>query len=90
MNLRENSFNVIWYSEFINGNPIFAVFLSRLYDNDFEYQKFPLPKICHTYPTMMKLDTVIPYLTFFHRKTATFAILRNTHIDCILIYNESL
>ena len=23
----------------------------------------PLPKICHTYPTMMKLSTVIPYLT---------------------------
>ena len=22
----------------------------------------PLPKICHTYPKMMKLDTVIPYL----------------------------
>ena len=22
----------------------------------------PLPKICHTYPTMMKLSTVIPYL----------------------------
>ena len=22
----------------------------------------PLPKINHTYPTMMKLDTVIPYL----------------------------
>ena len=22
----------------------------------------PLPKICHTYPTMMKLGTVIPYL----------------------------
>ena len=22
----------------------------------------PLPKICHTYPTTMKLDTVIPYL----------------------------
>ena len=22
----------------------------------------PLPKIPHTYPTMMKLDTVIPYL----------------------------
>ena len=22
----------------------------------------PLPKICHTYPTMRKLDTVIPYL----------------------------
>ena len=23
----------------------------------------PLPKICHIYPTMMKLGTVIPYLT---------------------------
>ena len=22
----------------------------------------PLSKICHTYPLMMKLDTVIPYL----------------------------
>ena len=22
----------------------------------------PLPKICHTYPTMMKLGSVIPYL----------------------------
>ena len=22
----------------------------------------PLPKICHTYPTMMKLGTAIPYL----------------------------
>ena len=21
----------------------------------------PLPKICHTYPTLMKLGTVIPY-----------------------------
>ena len=24
--------------------------------------KSPLPKICHTYPTMMKLGTVTPYL----------------------------
>ena len=24
--------------------------------------KAPLPKICHTYPTMMKLSTVIPFL----------------------------
>ena len=24
-------------------------------------QKCPLPKICHTYPTIMKLGTVIPY-----------------------------
>ena len=25
-------------------------------------KKAPLPKICHTYPTMMKFGTVIPYL----------------------------
>ena len=25
-------------------------------------KKDPLPKICHTYPTVMKLGTVIPYL----------------------------
>ena len=25
-------------------------------------KKAPLPKICHTYPTMRKLGTVIPYL----------------------------
>ena len=25
-------------------------------------KKGPLPKICHRYPTMMKLDRVIPYL----------------------------
>ena len=24
-------------------------------------QERPLPKICHTYPTVMKLGTVIPY-----------------------------
>ena len=24
--------------------------------------KGPLPKICHTYPTMVKLGTIIPYL----------------------------
>ena len=25
-------------------------------------QKGPLPEICHTYPTMMKLEIVIPHL----------------------------
>ena len=25
-------------------------------------QKGPLSKICHAYPTMMKIDTVLPYL----------------------------
>ena len=25
-------------------------------------QKAPLPKICHTFPTMMKLGTITPYL----------------------------
>ena len=26
------------------------------------FKKAPMPKMCHTYPTMMKLDTVMPYL----------------------------
>ena len=25
-------------------------------------QKVPLPKICYTYPTNMKFDTIIPYI----------------------------
>ena len=44
----------------------------------------------HGYPTMMKLGTVIPYLltsATFYRKSANFAISRNTCIDCILIRN---
>ena len=59
------------------------------------------PKICHTYPTKMKLDTVIPYLKkiqrrtlpsvlltsgFFHWKSTNFAISRNTDIIYILIH----
>ena len=40
-------------------------------------QKSPLPKTYHTYPTMMKLGTVIP----FYRKSANFAKSRNTDIN---------
>ena len=51
-----------------------------------------LPKICQTYPTIMKLGTIVPYLkkiqkhinhvthplasAFFHQKSATFVISR--------------
>ena len=31
-------------------------------------KRAPLPKICHTYPTMMKLGTVIPYLKKIKKK----------------------
>ena len=31
-------------------------------------KKAPLPKICHVYPTMMKLGTVIPYLKKIQEK----------------------
>ena len=37
----------------------------------------PLSKICHTYPTMMKLGTVIPYL----RKTQKMYKSRDTSLD---------
>ena len=36
-----------------------------------------LPKICHTYPTMMKLDTVIPY----PKKIQKIYELCNTHLE---------
>ena len=40
------------------------VFLGLLTDGGGKNQKAPppIPKICHTYPTMMKLDTVITCL----------------------------
>ena len=37
----------------------------------------PLPKICHTYPTMMKLDTVIPYV----KKIQTIYVSRDTPLE---------
>ena len=60
-------------------------------------QKCPLFKICHTYPKMMKVRTVITplkttqktsrdtHLEFRDIIKKTFFILRNTDIDCILI-----
>ena len=40
-------------------------------------KKTPLPKICHTYPTKMKLDTVAPYL----KKTQKVYISRDTPLE---------
>ena len=56
----------------------------------FRISIYPVPKICYTYPTLMKVGTLIPYLkkiekryesAFFHRKSANFAISRDTDID---------
>ena len=44
-------------------------------------KKAPLPKICHTYPTMMKLGTVIPYL----KKIQKIYESRDTHPHVIQI-----
>ena len=40
-------------------------------------KKAPLPKICHTYPRMMKLDTAENFATFcnFQGAAGNFAIL---------------
>ena len=65
-----------------------------------------LPKICHTYPTMIKLSShtlpkegpkniritchtswALLTSTFFHRKSATLVLSRNTDVDCILTHN---
>ena len=48
----------------------------------------PFPKICHTYPTMMKLGTVIPYLKEIQKyMNHVTHPLRNTDTDCILVHN---
>ena len=39
------------------------VFLGLLTDRGCKNPPPPVPKICHTYPTMVKLSTAIPYLT---------------------------
>ena len=64
-------------------------------------KKAPLPKICHTYPTMMKLGTLITYQKKIQKiyklrdtllesaifwKSVNFAVSRNTDIDCILMH----
>ena len=43
---------------------ILTLFRMRLFGaaHGWRHKKAPLPKICHTYPAMMKLGTVIPYL----------------------------
>ena len=56
----------------------------------------PLPKICHTYPTVMKLGAVIPCLKKIQKiyesrdmspESSNLNISRNTDIDCILVHN---
>ena len=63
----------------------------------------PFSKICHTYPTLMRLGAYIPYLkkiqkthksrdtnagiSVFYRKLAISVISGNTSIDCVLMHN---
>ena len=48
-------------------------------------QKAPLPKICHTYPTIMKFGTVIPYLKKI-QKYMNYVTHTQTSADCILVH----
>ena len=41
-------------------------------------KRLPLPKICQTYPTMMKLGTAIPYL----KKVLTIYESGDTPLEC--------
>ena len=64
-------------------------------------KKAPVPKTCHTYPTMMKLGSytlhkedpkkdmnyVLLTSAFVHQKSSNFAISINTDIGCILVHN---
>ena len=58
-----------------------------------EAKRAPVPKICHTYPTMKKFSTVIPYLkkiqkiyksrdiSVFSPEISKFVISRSTDIN---------
>ena len=46
----------------LNAVKILTLFKVCLFGTAHGWQKGPLPKIFHTYPTIMKLDTVTPYL----------------------------
>ena len=48
-------------------------------------KKAPLPKNCHTYPTMMKLGTVIPNLKKIQKIYASAFFKQNQQI---LLYQE--
>ena len=65
-------------------------------------KRLTLPKICHTYPAMMKLGTVVPYLKKVPKnmnrvthplssadKSANFAISRNTDMKWVFTHNFS-
>ena len=54
-------------------------------------QKDPLPKICHTYPSVMKLDTIMPYL----KKTQKYMnhvthLLSSSDISIFFIGNQQI
>ena len=52
-----------------------------------------LPKICHTYPAMMKLGTVLPYLTkirkIYESRDTPLQPLQNFLINMITILTMS-
>ena len=50
---------------------------SRFGSGERGWKKVPLPKICRTYPTKMKLDIIIPYL----KKTQEIYESRDTHLE---------
>ena len=61
--------NHLWMNEFLVLNNVFLTLFrmdffgaSHRWVGDGGGKGSPLPKICHTYPEMMKLGTVIPYL----------------------------
>ena len=60
-------------------------------------KKLPLPKICYTYPTMLKLGTVIPYpkniRKIYESHDTTLEFCRHQHFlnenQQILLYQET-
>ena len=48
-----------------------------------EAENAPLPKICHTYPTMLKLGTVMSYLKKIKKINHVTHLLRSAYITIL-------
>ena len=79
--------SIIWLDTWLNSFNVFNSYINPIQDELFQGCSrmrggfLPtLPKICHTYPTMMKLGRVIPY----PRRTQTIYKSRDTSLDTSL------
>ena len=95
--------NHLWMNEFLALKNVFLTLFrmdflraSHRWLGEGGAKGFPLPKICHTYPAMMNLGTVIPYLRrickIYESRDTTLEFCWHQHFytenQQILLYQE--